>query len=349
MPGAVPSPIFAPNRADERVAMRAVQCRAFGPVEDLRLEDVPSPVAGPGALLVRIAACGINFFDGLAAQGQYQTKPPFPFSPGGEVAGVVTALGEGVSGFAVGDRVMAFVGFGGYAEEIAVPASVATKIPAAMSFAEAAGFMIAYATSHHALKDRAALQPGETLLVLGAAGGVGLTAVEIGKAMGARVIAAASSDDKLAVAARHGADALLNYADGELKDKVRALTGGRGVDIVYDPVGGKLAEAALRAMAPGGRFLVIGFASGDIPSIPLNQYLLRQVSAVGVFWGAFAKAEPERNARNVAELLAWYGEGRLKPHISETYPLERFQEALGRVMSRQARGKVVLTTARSAA
>ena len=327
--------------------MRAVQCRAFGPVEDLRLEDVPSPVAGPGALLVRIAACGINFFDGLAAQGQYQTKPPFPFSPGGEVAGVVTALGEGVSGFAVGDRVMAFVGFGGYAEEIAVPVAAATKIPAAMSFEEAAGFMIAYATSHHALKDRAALQPGETLLVLGAAGGVGLTAVEIGKAMGARVIAAASSDDKLAVAARHGADELLNYADGELKDKVRALTGGRGVDVVYDPVGGKLAEAALRAMAPGGRFLVIGFASGDIPSIPLNQYLLRQVSAV--FWGAFAKAQPQRNARNVAELLAWYGEGRLKPHISETYPLERFQEGLGRVMSRQAKGKVVLTTGRSAA
>ncbi|KAB2950615.1 MAG: NADPH:quinone oxidoreductase family protein [Rhizobiaceae bacterium] len=329
--------------------MRAVLCRAFGPVEDLRLEDVASPVAGQGMLCVSIEACGINFFDGLAVQGQYQTKPPFPFSPGGEVAGVVTALGEGVEGLSLGDRVMAFVGFGGYAEEIAVPAAVATKIPEAMSFEEAAGFMIAYATSHHALKDRAALKPGETLLVLGAAGGVGLTAVEIGKAMGARVIAAASSDDKLVVASRHGADDLVNYSDGELKDKVKALTGGRGVDVVYDPVGGKLAEAALRAMAPEGRFLVIGFASGDIPSIPLNQYLLRQVSAVGVFWGAFAKAEPERNAANVAELLAWYEAGKLRPHISETYPLERFQEGLGRVMSRQARGKVVLTTGRSAA
>lgn len=349
MPESSSSPIFGSNRADERVAMRAVLCRAFGPVEDLRLEDVASPVAGQGMLCVSIEACGINFFDGLAVQGQYQTKPPFPFSPGGEVAGVVTALGEGVEGLSLGDRVMAFVGFGGYAEEIAVPAAVATKIPEAMSFEEAAGFMIAYATSHHALKDRAALKPGETLLVLGAAGGVGLTAVEIGKAMGARVIAAASSDDKLVVASRHGADDLVNYSDGELKDKVKALTGGRGVDVVYDPVGGKLAEAALRAMAPEGRFLVIGFASGDIPSIPLNQYLLRQVSAVGVFWGAFAKAEPERNAAHVAELLAWYEAGKLRPHISETYPLERFQEGLGRVMSRQARGKVVLTTGRSAA
>lgn len=329
--------------------MKAVLCRAFGPVEDLKLEDVPSPAIGAGMLRIGIEACGINFFDGLAAQGQYQTKPPFPFSPGGEVAGVVTAIGDGVEGFAVGDRVMAFTGFGGYAEEIAVQASVATKIPEAMSFAEAAGFIIAYATSHHALKDRAALKPGETLLVLGAAGGVGLTAVEIGKAMGARVIAAASSDEKLALAASHGADELVNYADGELKDKVKALTGGRGVDVVYDPVGGKLAEAALRGMAPEGRFLVIGFASGDIPSIPLNQYLLRQVSAVGVFWGAFAKAQPERNAANITELLAWYGEGKLKPHISETYPLERFQEGLGRVMARQAKGKVVLTTGRSAA
>lgn len=322
--------------------MKAVLCRAFGPVEDLRLEDVPSPVAGPGMLRVGVEACGINFFDGLAAQGRYQTKPPFPFSPGGEVSGVVTAIGEDVEGFVVGDRVMAFVGFGGYAEEIAIPVSVATKIPAAMSFEEAAGFMIAYATSHHALKDRAALKPGETLLVLGAAGGVGLTAVEIGKAMGARVIAAASSDDKLAVAARHGADDLVNYSDGELKDKVRALTGGRGVDVVYDAVGDRFTEPAVRALAWRGRLLVVGFAAGDIPRVPLNLLLLKGCDLRGVFWGDHLVREPEAFAEEMRRIMSWVVEGRLKPHVQATYRLEETPAAIAEIAARRVRGKLVV-------
>lgn len=322
--------------------MRAVLCRAFGPVEDLRIAEVPSPVPGAGDILVRVAACGVNFYDGLAVQGQYQTKPPFPFAPGGEVAGDVLAVGEGVQGFAPGDRVMAFVGFGGYAEEAVVPATAAVRIPDAMSYDDAAGFIIAYATSHHALRDRGRLVSGETLLVMGAAGGVGLTAVELGKVMGARVIAAASSDEKLDLARRYGADDLVNYSRGDLREKVKELTGGRGVDLVYDPVGGKLAETALRALAPDGRFLVIGFASGDIPSVAFNQFLLRRIALVGVFWGNFAKAEPARNAVNMEELLGWYSQGKLRPHISETYPLDEFQTALSRVMSRQAKGKVVI-------
>ena len=322
--------------------MRAVLCRAFGPVEDLRIEEVADPVAGEGQIVIRIAACGINFFDGLAARGEYQTKPPFPFSPGGEVAGTVIAIGSGVSNFSVGDRVMAFSGFGGYAEQVAVPASVAVRIPDAMSFDDAAGFIIAYATSYHALKDRGQIRAGETLLVLGAAGGVGLTAVELGKAFGARVIAAASSDEKLALAKEYGADDLVNYATADLRESARALTGGRGVDVIYDPVGGKLAEGALRSIAPLGRYLVIGFASGDIPSVAYNQLLLRQASMVGVFWGNFSKAEPARNAENLAELVGWHAAGKLRPHISETYALEDFQTALGRVMSRQAKGKVLI-------
>lgn len=322
--------------------MRAVVCRAFGPVENLRIEAVPEPVASEGEIVVRVAACGINFFDGLAARGEYQTKPVFPFSPGGEVAGEVISVGRAAKGFNVGDRVMTFIGFGGYAEQVAVPARSAIRIPDAMSYDDAAGFVIAYATSHHALKDRAQLKPGETLLVLGAAGGVGLTAVELGKVMGAHVIAAASSDDKLRLAQHYGADELLNYSDGDLREKVKALTGGGGVDVIYDPVGGRLAEPALRSIAPFGRYLVIGFASGDIPTVAYNQLLLRQAALVGVFWGNFSKAEPTRNAENLAELLDWYSAGKLRPHISETYPLDEFQTALGRVMSRQAKGKVLI-------
>lgn len=322
--------------------MKAVLCRAFGPVENLSLESFSAPMASDGELIVRVAACGINFFDGLAVRGEYQTKPDFPFSPGGEVAGEVVSVGGGSTEFNVGDRVMAFIGFGGYAEQAVVPVRSAVRIPDSMSFDDAAGFVIAYATSHHALKDRGQLKPGETLLVLGAAGGVGLTAVELGKVMGARVIAAASSDDKLKLAQDYGADDVVNYSDGDLREKVKALTSGRGVDVIYDPVGGKLAAPALRSIAPFGRYLVIGFASGDIPTVAYNQLLLRQAALVGVFWGNFSKDDPDRSTQDLAELLDWYSHGKLRPHISETYPLDEFQTALGRVMSRQAKGKVLI-------
>jgi len=322
--------------------MKAVICREFGPIEKLRIEEIASPVPQAGQLLLRVAACGVNFYDGLAVQGNYQVKPPFPFSPGGEVAGEVISVGEGVARFRPRQRVMAFTGFGGYAEEIAVPADNAFPIPDSMSFDHAAAFLIAYATSHHALKDRAALKSGEALLVLGAAGGVGLTAVEIGKQMGARVIAAASSPEKLSLAREYGASETIDYARDDLRERVKALTGGRGVDVVYDPVGGKQGEAAMRSLALLGRHLVIGFASGDIPTAAFNQLLLKQIALIGVLWGNFATAEPQRNAGNIAELLAWYGDGTLRPHVSETYPLAQALEGLGRVMSRQAHGKVVI-------
>mgnify|MGYP001476110106 CR=1 FL=1 len=322
--------------------MKAVVCREFGPIENLGIEEIDSPVVQPGQVLLRVEACGVNFYDGLAVQGKYQVKPPFPFSPGGEVAGEVIAVGDGVGAFRAGQRVMGFTGFGGYAEQVAVAAGNVFPIPDSMDYDDAAAFLIAYATSHHALKDRASLKPGETLLVLGAAGGVGLTAVEIGKQMGARVIAAASSPEKLALARAYGADETINYAKDDLRERVKTLTEGRGADIVYDPVGGKQAETALRSLGVFGRHLVIGFASGDIPTVAFNNLLLKQVSLIGVLWGNFAKAEPRRNAANIAELLTWYSQGRLKPHVSEGYPLSNFFEGLGRVMSRQAQGKVVI-------
>lgn len=322
--------------------MKAVLCHAFGPVENLRIEDIDAPVAGPGQVVVRVEGCGVNFYDGIAVEGKYQSKPPFPFSPGGEVSGTVLSVGEGVSSLRAGQRVIAFTGFGGYAEQLSVDAGSVFPIPDAMDFDTAAGFLITYATSHHALKDRASIRPGQTLLVLGAAGGVGLTAVELGREMGARVIAAASSDEKLALAKSYGAEWTVNYASGDLREQVNAITAGRGVDIVYDPVGGKQSEAALKCLTTGGQHLVIGFASGDIPTLALNRLLLRQVSVTGVLWGAFARAEPARNAENIAELLAWYSAGRLKPQITEAHPLEDFQIALSRVMSRKAMGKVII-------
>jgi NADPH:quinone reductase len=322
--------------------MKAVLCRNFGPISDLAIEEVTAPDAGARQVVIRVEACGVNFYDGLAVQGKYQTKPPFPFSPGGEVAGVVTALGEDVGHLRTGQRVVAFSGFGGYAEEIAVDAQFVFPIPDEMDFDDAAAFPIAYGTSYHALKDRARVQPGETLLVLGAAGGVGLTAVELGREMGARVIAAASSSEKLSLCHDYGADETINYAKDDLRERVKALTHGRGVDVVYDPVGGKLGEAALRSLATFGRHLVIGFASGDIPQLAFNQLLLKQVSVTGVLWGAFARAEPQANTRNMTDLLAWYGAGRVRPHVSEAYPLDRFAEALGRVMDRRAKGKALL-------
>lgn len=331
------------------VQMKAVVCRQFAPRADLRLDTVSAPSAAEGQVVLRIEAGAINFFDGLMVEGKYQTRPDLPFTPGSEAAGTVTAVGPGVTELKPGARVLAFTGQGGYAEQVAVDASRVHPIPDSMSFEQAAGFLITYATSHHALKDRAALRAGETVLVLGAAGGVGITAIEIAKRMGARVIAAASTDEKLAVCRQRGADETINYRTGDLRQGLKDLTGGRGVDVVYDPVGGPASETALRNLAVNGRHLVIGFAAGDIPRIPLNLLLLKQSSLIGVFWGAFAKANPARNAANLAELMTWFEEGSLRPHIGAVYPLVQFAEALDAVMERQAQGKVILRMNNTAA
>lgn len=327
--------------------MRAVVCQEFGPRAELVLQDIATPVAQAGQVLLEVAACGLNFFDGLMVEGKYQTRPERPFTPGSEVAGVVRGLGAGVTGLSLGQRVLALAGTGGYGEYVAVDAARVLPIPDSMDFQTAAGFLITYATSHHALKDRGALQAGETLLVLGAAGGVGLTAVEIGKRMGARVIAAASSDEKLALCRAHGADELINYATQDLRTALKDLTQGRGVDVVYDPVGGAQSEQALRSLALMGRHLVIGFAAGDIPKIALNLLLLKQSSLVGVFWGAFSRANPDHHRANMAELFDWFEAGDLKPHVSGVWPLEDFATALDTVMERRAQGKVILDIGQS--
>ncbi len=324
--------------------MKAVLCKAYGPPSSLVVEEVPDLSPGPGQVLVQVHAAGVNFPDTLIIQGKYQFKPDLPFSPGAEVAGIVKAVGEGVKNVRTGDRVIAATTWGGYAQQVLAQAERVIPMPEGMPFETAAAFLIAYGTSHHALKDRGELKAGETVLVLGAAGGVGLAAVEIAKAMGARVIAAASSDDKLAVCREHGADATINYATENLRERIKSLTDGRGVDVVYDPVGGDLSEPALRSMAWRGRFLVVGFAAGTIPSLPLNLTLLKGCSIVGVFWGAFVRSEPERNAADLRELVGWLQQGKLRPRISGVYPLERCAEALLQVMDRKATGKFVLTT-----
>ncbi|HEY0753347.1 MAG TPA: NADPH:quinone oxidoreductase family protein [Ktedonobacteraceae bacterium] len=322
--------------------MRAVICKEYGPPERLVIEEVEALKARPGQVVVAVKACGVNFPDTLIIEGKYQFKPAPPFSPGGEVAGTVKAIGEGVKGVSVGDRVIAFTGWGGFAEEVLAEAKTLIPFPAEMDFATASAFVMVYGTSHYALKDRAKLQPGETLLVLGAAGGVGLAAVELGKALGARVIAAASSAEKLAVCQEHGADECINYASEDLKERIKALTAGKGVDVVYDPVGGNYSETALRGMAWEGRYLVIGFAAGDIPRIPLNLTLLKGCSIVGVFWGSFTSRDPQRNQEHLRELLAWYQAGKIRPHISATYPLERTADALNDMLARKITGKAVL-------
>ena len=322
--------------------MKAILCRNFGPVSDLRLCEAGDPRPGAGEVVVRVEACGVNFYDGLAVQGKYQTKPALPFSPGGEIAGVVVDVAPGVTRFRPGDRVMAFTGFGGYAEMVAVEAVNVFPVPDETDFDVAAAVLIAHATAHHALKDRAAIRTGDTVLVLGAAGGVGLAAVEIAQLLGADVIAAASTADKLELARSRGAAHCIDYTTEDLRSRVRELTDGRGADIVIDPVGGDLAGAALRCLATAGRYMVIGFAAGEIPTVAFNQLLLKQVSVIGVLWGAFAKANPEQNAANIAELMEWHAAGRIRPHVEGTWPLDRFDEALGRVMRREAKGKAVI-------
>jgi len=323
--------------------MKAVLCKQFGPPESLVLEDLPALEAGPGEVVVAVKAASVNFPDVLIIQNKYQFKPPLPFSPGSELAGVVRQVGEGVKGVRTGDRVMAFTTYGAFAEEVKTEASRLVPMPASMDFVTGASFLLTYATSDHALRDRAALKAGETLLVLGAAGGVGLAAIEIGKALGARVIACASSEDKLAVCRDHGADAAINYAADDLRERVKALTEGRGVDVVYDPVGGAYTEPAFRSLAWRGRLLVVGFAAGEIPKLPLNLALLKGASAVGVFWGDFARREPQALQESLRRLSAWYADGKLKPHVSQTLPLEKTAEAIKLLASRQAKGKVVVT------
>ncbi|HLG88701.1 MAG TPA: NADPH:quinone oxidoreductase family protein [Alphaproteobacteria bacterium] len=323
--------------------MRALLCKEFGPPQNLVVEEVPSLKPGAGQVIVRTRACGINFPDGLIVEGKYQVKPPLPFSPGLELAGTIKELGQGVAGLSVGQRVIAFPGSGGLSEEVSVDAGNVFPMPDSMDFTTGAGFTITYATSHHALKDRAQLKAGETLLVLGAAGGVGLTAVEIGKVLGARVIAAASSAEKLALCKQYGADELINYTTEDLRGRLKEITGGKGVDVVYDPVGGALAETAIRNLAWMGRYLVIGFAAGEIPKIALNLLLLKSSSLVGVYWGQFLKTDPKAGRAGMAELLSWYEQGKLKPYISATYPLERASEAILAVTGRSTKGKVVVT------
>lgn len=322
--------------------MKTMLCKEFGPPESMVLEDVESPKAGPGQVVVTVKACGVNFPDVLIIQDKYQFKPSLPFAPGGEISGVVKELGEGVANLSVGDRVLASTGFGGFAEELAIPAAAAVPIPDSMDFPTAAAFLMTYGTSYYALKDRAHLRPGENLVVLGAAGGVGLAAVELGKALGARVIAAASSEEKLAVCREHGADETIDYSSGSLKDKMKEATGGKGADVVYDPVGGEYSEAAIRATAWEGRFLVIGFAAGDIPRIPLNLTLLKSCQIVGVFWGAFVGRDPKANNQNTRELFDLFAKGTIKPYVSSSYPLDRAADALNEIGGRRAKGKIVV-------
>lgn len=322
--------------------MRAILCKEYGPAESLVIEDVKSPEAKGSGVKVRVKAAGLNFPDTLIIEGKYQLKPTMPFSPGGEMAGEVLEVGEKVTRFKPGDRVMGLTGFGAFAEEIVAAEANLLPVPEGMSDEEAAAFTMVYGTSYHALKQRANIQPGETLLVLGASGGVGLATVELGKAMGAHVIAAASSAEKLEVARQAGADELLNYAEEPLKDTLKKMTNNKGVDVIYDPVGGDFTEQALRAMAWNGRHLVIGFAAGDIPKVPANLTLLKGCSLIGVFWGNFTRVEPEVSAQNMQDLLKLYSEGKIKPKISETFAFEDYVSALNALTGRTATGKVVL-------
>ena len=306
------------------------------------IEEIAAPVPGADEIVVRVRAAALNFLDTLITRGKYQFKPELPFSPAAEIAGVVEAVGSGVGDLKPGQRVCGYIAWGGAREKVAVPAKLMMTIPDGVSDAAAAGISVTYGTAMHGLKDRGELKAGESVAVLGASGGAGLAAVEIAKLMGARVIAVASNDEKLAVCRAHGADELLNYATTDLKTGLRELTGGKGVDVVYDCVGGDYSEAALRSIAWGGRLLVIGFAAGAIPKIPLNLYLLKNASAVGVFWGEMIMREPEQHRANMIEVLDWCAKGRLKPHVHATYPLARIGEAIMALDKRQVTGKLIV-------
>ena len=324
--------------------MKAVVCKAWGPPESLVIEDRPPLEAGPGKVVVSVKAASVKFSDTLVIQNKYQTKPELPFIPGSEVTGVLKSIGAGVEGWKVGDRVSAQTAYGGYAEEVSAEPGRLAAIPESIDFASATGLSSTYGTSYYALTDRGQLRAGETLLVLGAAGGVGLAAVEIGKVLGARVIACASNEEKLVVCRAHGADETINYVSEDLRARVKAITKGNGVDVIYDPVGGPYSELALRDMAWGGRLLVIGFTAGDIPRIPLNLPLIKGCSIVGVWIGAFAKRDPARHRAHAVELWKWFAAGKIKPHIWATYPLEKAADALNALAGRKVAGKVILMT-----
>lgn len=322
--------------------MRALVCKEYGPPESMVIEELDDPVPGKGQILVDVAAAGINFPDVLSIAGKYQVKTPTPFVPGNEAAGVVSQLGEGVTEFAVRDKVIINTMGGAFAEKCVADVRTTAPLPDDLNFEQGAGFSVTYGTSAHALKQSANLQPGETVLVLGAAGGVGITAVEIAKAMGARVIAAASSDEKLEFAASAGADETINYSNTPLKETVKEMTGGNGVDVVYDPVGGELADQAFRALAWHGRYLVIGFACGDIPKFAANIALLKEASIIGVWWGTWATKNPKLQIQNMMEMAALVADGTLTPRVTESYSLDDYADAFKAITERRARGKVIL-------
>ncbi len=325
--------------------MKAILCDAWGPPSTLTMREVPSPVPGPKQVLVRTRAAAVNFPDALIVAGKYQARPEFPFSPGGELSGEIIAIGSEVKRLAVGDKVVGITAFGAFAQEVAIDATHVIPLPAETSDVDlelAGSFVLTYGTSLHALKDRANAKAGETLLVLGAGGGVGLAAVEIGKLLGMRVIAAASTPEKLAAARDRGADETIHYTSEDLRDRIKTLTEGRGVDVVYDPVGGDFAEPALRSVGWRGRYLVVGFAAGEIPKIPVNLLLLKGSSLVGVFWGEFVKREPALNAQNMSQLFAWLHERKIHPLISRRYPLSQAPLALEALLGREAVGKLIV-------
>ena len=325
--------------------MKALLCTHFGPPDELEFLDVPSPVPDAGQVVVGVKAASVNFPDVLIIENKYQFKPPLPFSPGSELAGVVKAVGPGVTHVQPGDRVMAFTTYGAFAEEVALDGFRVLPMPEGMEFGTAAALLLTYGTMDHALRDRGSVKAGETVLVLGAAGGIGIASIEIAKALGARVIACASTEEKLAVCRTHGADDLIDYSTDDLRERIKTLTGGGGVDVIVDPVGGPFTEPALRSIAWRGRLLVVGFAAGEIPRIPLNLTLLKGCAIVGVFWGDFLRREPAAFAESIAQLGEWYRSGKLKPHISATFPLERAADAIKLMAARKVIGKVVVTPA----
>jgi NADPH2:quinone reductase len=322
--------------------MKAIVCNKFGAPDTLEYQEIDAPSPKEGQLLITVKACSVNFPDTLIIQGKYQFRPEFPFSPGSDVAGIVAEVGENVTHFKVGDDVVGFIPFGGFAEKAIVNAKDCFPKPNGMSMVNASAFLLAYGTSYHALKDRADLQKGETILILGASGGVGLTALELAKLMGAKVIAAASCAEKLELCKQFGADEVINYVEENLKDRIKEITNGKGVDVIFDPVGGHFSELALRAIAWKGRHLVIGFANGQIPKIPINLTLLKGASIVGVFWGAFAQKEPKKSLENIQQLLKWFAKGAIKPHIDKIYALKNGPIALEDMMQRKTKGKIVI-------
>jgi len=322
--------------------MKAVVCKNWGAPETLEIMDLPDLTPNFGEVTIKVKAAGVNFPDVLIIQNKYQFKPELPFTPGSELSGEVLAVGDGVTHLKKGDKVIAFIGYGAFAQQVIAPANAVMPMPPGMDFDTAAAITLTYGTSHHAIVDRAQLKEGETMLVLGAAGGVGLAAIEIGKALGAKVIAAASTDEKLEICRQHGADILINYSNTDLREAIKEATNGKGPDVIYDPVGGTYAEPAFRSIAWRGRYLVVGFANGEIPKLPLNLMLLKGASLVGVFWGEFAKREPKHNLAAMKELMGWLNQGKINPHISARYALNETAQALKDMAARKVTGKIVI-------